>query len=78
MSYLLVDWVELIIKLSVTHGLPNSAWGDGNLAEVAGQLVKIVEHPNQSDPNPGPQADRTPCSSIFDHEYTPIIMAMCL
>ena len=39
-----------------------SAWPDGNLAEAAEQLAKMVEHPNQSQPNPGPRADGTPCS----------------
>ena len=43
------------------HCLPDSAWADGNLAEVAGQLDKRVEHLNQSQPDPGPRADRTPC-----------------
>ena len=27
------------------HCLSNSAWADGNLAEAAGQLGKMVEHP---------------------------------
>ena len=42
--------------------MPNSAWADGNSAEAAGQLGKKVEHPNQSQPNPGPRADGTPCT----------------
>ena len=33
------------------HYLPDSAWGDGNLAEEAGQLGMMVEHRNQSQPN---------------------------
>ena len=44
------------------HCLPNSAWADWNLAEVAVQLGKTVEHPNQSQLNPGPRADESPCS----------------
>ena len=40
-----------------------TAWAEGNLAEAAGQLVKIVEHNNQSQPNPGLQGHGTPCTS---------------
>ena len=29
---------------------------------MVGQLGKMVEHPNQIQPNPGTQADGTPCS----------------
>ena len=32
------------------------------MAEAAVQLSKMVEHPNQSQPNPGPLADGTPCT----------------
>ena len=39
------------------HPPPGSAWAGGKLAELAGQLGNMVEHPNQSQPNPGPQAD---------------------
>ena len=42
------------------HRLPNSAWADGNLAEATGMMV---EHTNQSQPNPVPRADGTPCST---------------
>ena len=34
------------------HCLPDSARADGNLEEPAGKLVKMVEHQNQSQPNP--------------------------
>ena len=34
----------------------------GIMAEAAVQLSKMVEHPNQSQPNPGPLADGTPCT----------------
>ena len=34
------------------HCLPSPAWADGNLAESAGLLRTMVEHPNQSQPNP--------------------------
>ena len=34
---------------------------DGNLTEVAVQLGKMVEHPDQSQPNPGLRADESPC-----------------
>ena len=33
--------------------MPDSAWADGNLVEVAGQLGKMVEHRNQRQPNQG-------------------------
>ena len=46
------------------HCLPNSAWADWNLAEAAVQLGKMVEHPNQSQPNPGLRADESPCRWI--------------
>ena len=36
----------------------------GNLAEAAGQLGKMVEHPNQSQRNPGPRAVGTPRSNL--------------
>ena len=32
--------------------LPDSAWADRNLAEVAGQVGKMVEQQSQSPPNP--------------------------
>ena len=40
----------------------DSAWADGNLAEAAGQLGKMVEHRNQSQPNPGLSSLGTPFS----------------
>ena len=43
------------------HSLPNSAWADRNWAEAAGQMGKKVKHPNQSQPNPGPRPDESPC-----------------
>ena len=46
------------------HCLPDSAWADGNLAEVAGQLGKMLEHRNQSQPNPGLSSLGTPCTNM--------------
>ena len=46
------------------HCQSNSARADGNLAEAAGQLGKMMEHSNQSQPNPGAQADGTPCICV--------------
>ena len=43
--------------------LPNSAWADENLAEATGQLGKMVDLKNQSQPNPGPRADGAACTS---------------
>ena len=61
-SHVLVDWVLSTWISSVPlHCLPDSAWADGNLAEAAGQLGKMVEHRNQSQPNPGLRAHGTPC-----------------
>ena len=45
------------------HCLPNSAWADWNLAEVAVQLGNMVEPPNQSQPNPSLRAE---CRIIGD------------
>ena len=44
--------------------LPNSAWADRNLAEVAVQLGNMVEPPSQSQPNPGLRADESPCKVV--------------
>ena len=52
------------------HCLPNSVWADWNLAAVAVQLGKMVEHPNQSQPNPGLRADESPCSIEEQMEAT--------
>ena len=46
-----LDLVNLEILLF--HCLPNSALAGGNLAEVAWQGGKAVEHSNHSQPNPG-------------------------
>ena len=45
------------------HCLPDSARADGNLAEAAGQLGKMVVHRNQSQPNPGISSLGTTCRS---------------
>ena len=44
-------WVGLTWILFF-HCLPSSAWANGNLADVAGQLGKMVEQSDQSHPNP--------------------------
>ena len=41
--------------------LPDSAGANGDLAELAGQLGKMMEHLNQSEPNPGPRPPVSPC-----------------
>ena len=63
-----LGWVDFDFTL-----LPSSAWANENLAEAAVQLVKMVgtclidrlwvEHTNQSQPNPGPRGDGSPCIS---------------
>ena len=57
-------WVNLNFEC-----FANSAWADGNLAEAAGQMGKMVEHPNQNQPNPGPQADGTPCTNSYKMDF---------
>ena len=59
-SQLVIDpgWVDWILSFP---RLPNSARGDRNLAEVAGQLGKMVELPNQNQLNLGLQPIGTPC-----------------
>ena len=49
-SHLLMDWVGLTWILGVPLSA-DSAGADGNLAEAAGQLVKMAGHPNQKQPN---------------------------
>ena len=46
----------------VFHCLPHSAWAYENVAEEAGQLGNMVEHPNTSQPNPVLRAYESPCS----------------
>ena len=46
------------------HFLPDSALADVNLAEAAGQLGKMVDHRNHSQPNPGLSSLGTPCTYL--------------
>ena len=39
------------------HFLPSSAWADGNVAEAAVQLGKIVEHSKFKSTQPSPRPD---------------------
>ena len=55
-------WVGLTL-FSSFHYLPRYAWADGSLAELAEELVKMLEHPNQSQPNP---------AQGCDHLYSPV------
>jgi len=48
--------------------LPSSAW---NLTEAAVELGKMVEHPNQSQPNPGLLADESPCNVYLTNIFNP-------
>ena len=59
------------------HYLHDSAWADGNLTEAAGQLGKLVEHANQSQPNPGPRAVETPCSFSFPQVNESLYALFC-
>ena len=49
------------------HYLLNSALAVGNLAEVARQVGNMVEHPNQSQPNPCPRPPVSPCTRIVSY-----------
>ena len=62
-----LGWVDLTVPLSVLCCLP---WADGNLAEAARQLGKMVDQPNQSQPNPGLDtlysvATNATCSKLY-------------
>ena len=37
-----------------------------NFAEAAGQMGKMVEHPNLSEPNPGPRPDESSCTERME------------
>ena len=50
-----------LTRILIVQRLPDSGWADGNLADVAGQLGKLMEHLNQSQPNLGARADWTLC-----------------
>ena len=50
--------------------LPDFAWVDDNLAGLAGHLGNMVEHPNQSQPNPGIGPVGTP--SIICCHFSPL------
>ena len=41
-----LGWLDLNVPL-------DSAWANGSVAEMAGQPSKMMEHLNQSQPNPG-------------------------
>ena len=56
--HLVVYWV----RLTIFRILPNSVWAAENLAEAAGQLGKMVEKTNQSQPNPGARPNDSPCN----------------
>ena len=49
-AHLVADpgWVDLDFECSTVCPIqrPNSAWADGNLAEKAGQVGKMVKHRN--------------------------------
>ena len=53
----------------VFHCLPTSVWADGNLAEAAGQVSKLVEQEEQSQPNPGLRPDGPPCRFRLKLEF---------
>ena len=61
--YSLCTWIGLTWIL-ILHCLPDSTWADRNLAEVGRRLGKMMEHSNQSQPNPGARADGTHCTSL--------------
>ena len=57
-GWLIISWTGLgWHEFWVFHCLPNSAWAVGNFADLAWQMGKMVEHPTQSQPNPGSRTD---------------------
>ena len=50
-----------------TYQLSGSVWADGSLAELAGQLGKMMDHPNQSQSNPGQATTRRTCRKVSTH-----------
>ena len=56
-----LGWVDIDLGHSTVCLLRSSAWADGNMAELAVQLGKIVEHLNQSQPNPCDKPPAPPC-----------------
>ena len=56
------SWIGFsLLRFGLFNYLHSCAWADGSLAELAVQLGKMVEHLNQSLPNPGPQPPAPPC-----------------
>ena len=59
--------VEVLTSFSPYHSLQNSAWADGSLAELAGQMGNMMEHLSHSQPNPGPRSPVSPYSVMYMH-----------
>ena len=64
-------WVGLTLMCGVPPS-PSSALADVQLAEVAEQVCKIVEHPKSNHPYPGSPADTPQCSvySLEHHKFS--------
>ena len=58
-----LGWVDFDRRHSSVRP-PGSSWAEGNLTESAGQLGKMVEHPNQSQLNIGPRPQQSPCKAV--------------
>ena len=48
------------------HLLPDCARAKGSLVDPAGQLSKMKEYLNQSQPNPGPRPPVSPCTLVAE------------
>ena len=65
------------------HCRPSSAWANGNVAEVAGQLSKMVEQSDQSHPNPSIQLRITINITVYftrtliQTKFTCVALVMC-
>ena len=58
-----------VVDLDLGHSTTcPSAWTDGSLAELAVQFGNMVEHLNQSQPNPGPRPPATLCRGEMERD----------
>ena len=54
----------------ISHCLLKSAEAAGSLAELTGQLVKVMEHRNQSQPNTGLRPPVSPCMLLRSRDHS--------
>ena len=66
-----------LLRIWEFHCLPGTAWAYENLAEVPGQLDKMVEQTSESQPNPGARADGTTCIGQGSRSAIDPIASIC-